>query len=56
MITLGVRDLSRVVEFYEKGLGFPRHDSPPEVGFFTLDGTRLGLFSREALTADAGCR
>ena len=54
MITLGVRDLARAVEFYEKGLGFPRLDSPPEVAFFTLNGTWLGLFGREALAADAG--
>jgi hypothetical protein len=54
MITLGVRDLAVAVAFYEHGLGFPRMDSPPEVAFFTLDGTWLGLFGREALAADAG--
>ncbi len=54
MITLGVRDLAVAIEFYEKGLGFPRLDSPPEVAFFTLNGTWLGLFGREALAADAG--
>ena len=54
MITLGVRDLALAVEFYEKGLGFPRLDSPPEVAFFALNGTWLGLFGREALAADAG--
>ena len=54
MITLGVRDLARAIEFYEKGLGFPRLDSPPEVAFFTLDGTWLGLFGRDALAEDAG--
>ena len=30
MITLGVRNLDAAIEFYEKGLGFPRMDSPPE--------------------------
>ena len=39
MITLGVHDMARAVEFYEQGLGFPRMDSPPEVTFFTLNGT-----------------
>lgn len=53
MITLGVRDLALSARFYQEGLGFPRMDSPPEVAFFTLNGTWLGLFSRDALAADA---
>lgn len=53
MITLGVRDLAVSARFYEEGLGFPRMDSPPEVAFFTLNGTWLGLYGREALAADA---
>jgi catechol 2,3-dioxygenase-like lactoylglutathione lyase family enzyme len=53
MITLGVRDLAASVQFYEDGLGFPRMESPPEVAFFTLNGTWLGLYGREALAADA---
>ncbi|MBN7796011.1 VOC family protein [Parahaliea mediterranea] len=53
MITLGVRDLPAAVEFYEKGLGFPRMESPPTVAFFTLNGTWLGLYGREALAEDA---
>lgn len=54
MITLGVRDLAKAVKFYELGLGFPRMESPPEVAFFTLDGTWLGLYPREALAGDVG--
>ena len=53
MITLGVRDLAVSVRFYEGGLGFPRMNSPPQVAFFTLNGTWLGLYGREALAADA---
>ncbi len=53
MITLGVDDLQRAIEFYEKGLGFPRMESPPEVAFFTLNGTWLGLYGRKALAEDA---
>ena len=53
MITLGVRDLAASVKFYERGLGFPRMKSPPEVAFFTLDGTWLGLYGRDALAEDA---
>jgi len=54
MITLGVADLARSVAFYEQGLGLPRMDSPPEVAFFTLNGTWLALYGREALAEDAG--
>lgn len=53
MITLGVRDLAVSVTFYEQGLGFPRLESPPEVAFFTLNGTWLGLYGRDALAQDA---
>lgn len=52
MITLGVRDLGASAKFYE-ALGFPRMESPPEVSFFTLNGTWLGLYGREALAEDA---
>ncbi len=54
MITLGVRDLPRAIRFYEEGLGFPRLESPPEVAFFALNGTWLGLFGSESLAQDAG--
>ena len=53
MITLGVSNLERAIDFYEHGLGLPRMESPPEVAFFTLDGTWLGLYGREALAEDA---
>ncbi len=53
MITLGVRDMKVAINFYQQGLGFPRLDSPPEVAFFNLHGTWLGLYGREALADDA---
>ena len=53
MITLGVRDLAAAVKFSEEGLGFPRMEFPPTVAFFTLNGTGLGLYGREALAEDA---
>lgn len=53
MITLGVDDLAAAVEFYERGLGFPRLESPPTVAFFTLNGTWLGLYPNDALAEDA---
>lgn len=53
MITLGVDDIERSVKFYRDGLGFPQLESPPTVAFFTLNGTWLGLYGREALAEDA---
>lgn len=53
MITLGVDDLARSVEFYQNGLGFPRHGDDENVAFFNLNGTWLGLYGREALAEDA---
>jgi catechol 2,3-dioxygenase-like lactoylglutathione lyase family enzyme len=54
MITPGVEDLETSTKFYQDGLGFPKMDSPPEVVFFTLNGTWLGLYGRESLAEDAG--
>ncbi|MDH5655394.1 MAG: VOC family protein [Spirochaetia bacterium] len=54
MIALGVRDLQKSIEFYRDGLGFPKLDSPPEVAFFNLNGTWLGLANRESLAKDSG--
>lgn len=53
MITLGVDDMNRSIEFYQNGLGFPRHGEGEEVAFFSLNGTWLGLYDREALAQDA---
>ena len=53
MITLGVQDLAVSVKFYESGLGLPRMESPPEVAFFTLNGSWLGLYGRQSLADDA---
>lgn len=53
MITLGVRDLAVSIQFYQDGLGFPKMESPPTVAFFTLNGTWLSLYGRDALAEDA---
>ncbi len=53
MITLGVADLERSICFYRDGLGLPQMESPPSVAFFTLNGSWLGLYGREALAEDA---
>jgi len=54
MVALAVADLGTSIEFYEKGLGFPKLESPPTVAFFNLNGTWLGLSERGALADDAG--
>lgn len=54
MITLGVEDLAKSTEFYEK-LGFKKSSASQEsVTFFITSGTVLGLFGRAALADDAG--
>ena len=54
MITLGVKDMETSVKFYRDGLKFPQMEWPsPDVAFFTLNGTWLGLFGRNALAEDA---
>jgi len=53
MITLGVQNITKAVEFYKDGLGFPQMDSPPEVAFFTLNGSWLGLYNKDDLAKDA---
>ena len=53
MITLGVSDLEKSVKFYQEGLGFPKMDSEGDIAFFTLNGSWLSLYSREALAEDA---
>ena len=55
IITLGVADLPRSVEFYRDGLGLPLVDENVEsIAFFKCRGTWLALYPREALAADAG--
>jgi catechol 2,3-dioxygenase-like lactoylglutathione lyase family enzyme len=53
-VTLGVTDLARATRFYADGLRLPRLKSPPTVSFFDLGRTRLALYPRELLAADAG--
>jgi len=55
IVTLGVADLERAAAFYEHGLGLPRMPfEGGDVAFFTLRGTWLALYPREALAEDAG--
>lgn len=54
LVTLGVDDVRRATDFYVKlGLSLSSH-STADVSFFELEGSWLGLFSREDLAKDAG--
>ncbi len=54
LITFGVTDLDRAVEFYEKGLGWKRSLlSNPNLIVFSLGGINLALYSRKMLAEDA---
>ncbi|MBJ7409519.1 MAG: VOC family protein [Phenylobacterium sp.] len=55
LITLGARDLDRMIAFYRDGLGLPLHNYSPgdDMVMFRMEGTWLGLFPRQALADDA---
>jgi uncharacterized protein len=53
MITLGVADMERAVQFYEKGLGLPRMPFEGDAAFFILNGSWLSLYPWGALAEDA---
>ena len=53
-ITLGVENLTRSIRFYARGLGLSQLKSPLDVAFFDLGESRLALYPRDQLAADAG--
>lgn len=54
IITLGVSDLQRSIQFYQDGLELPRYDWDGDIAFFETAATWLALFPRDALAEDAG--
>jgi uncharacterized protein len=53
LVTLGVEDVARATEFYQK-LGWTKSSASQDaVTFIQLKGTVLGLFSRASLAEDA---
>ncbi|MGP9677790.1 VOC family protein [Halomonas sp. AOP27-A1-41] len=55
LITLGVHDLKRAIQFYRDGLELPEHETDSdEVAFFKMEGAWLSLFSRASLASDIG--
>lgn len=54
LITLGVRDFCRSLDFYEKGLGWKKSSaSQDDVAFFPMNGIVFALYPRDLLAADA---
>lgn len=55
LLTFGVEDFERAVNFYEKGLGWKKSSaSMEEMALFPLGGIVLALHPRKALAEDAG--
>ena len=54
LVTLGVGDLQRAVEFYENALGWKAEASPPGVVFFDLNGFVLALWPHADMAQDLG--
>ncbi|WP_217428166.1 VOC family protein [Microlunatus speluncae] len=57
IISIGVADLARSVEFYRDGLGFPlgEDDSANGIAFFDLeDGARLVVWTFDFMATDTG--
>ena len=54
LITLGVKDFQKSLDFYEKGLGWKKSSSSmEEIAFFSLGGMVLSIYPRTALAEDA---
>jgi catechol 2,3-dioxygenase-like lactoylglutathione lyase family enzyme len=54
LITLGVADLQRTVDFYERVIGWKAEASPPGVVFFDLNGVIFALWPHNDLAKDMG--
>ena len=53
LITLGVSNLEKSADFYERGLGFPRMPFEGGSVFFSLNESWLALYQWESLAEDA---
>ena len=54
IITLGVKNVVKSLEFYRNGLGFetPVEDENPAIVFFNNNGTKLALYPLQGLAED----
>lgn len=54
LITIGIKDLQRALDFYQKGLGWkPSAAIGDDVAFFPMGGIVFALYPREKLAEDA---
>ncbi|UBF24566.1 VOC family protein [Kovacikia minuta CCNUW1] len=53
LVTLGVQDLGRSLQFYRDGLGWKPSRTSQEVAFFQLGAVVLALYPRDKLAEDA---
>ena len=54
LITLGVEDFDKAIDFYETGLGWNKSSaSQGDIAFFQLGGIVLGLYPKKLLAKDA---
>ena len=55
LITLGVADIARSLEFYHNGLGFPLHNytEGDEHPIMVMEGSWLALYAKESLAEGA---
>ena len=54
LLTLGVNDLERSLEFYRDGLGLPTEGVEQDVVFFKLQGCWISLYGNASLEQDVG--
>jgi uncharacterized protein len=55
VITLGVTDFQKSLDFYKKGLGWlTKATGKDNIAFFKLNGIILALYDKEGLAEDAG--
>lgn len=52
LITVGVADLAKATEFYEKKVGWIKSPSPPEIAFFDLNGVVFSLYTHVDLARE----
>jgi hypothetical protein len=53
IVTLGVKNFQRSLDFYKNGLGWKPSRASDKIAFFPMDGVILALYPREKLAEDA---